>query len=267
MIHYDYHLHTNYSLDSDTPMEDMIRRAVSVGLKEIAITDHWDYDYPDKYFPHQINYDDYLRVFNRLKEKYSKEINIVFGVEIGIGPQLGGAVASFVKQYPFEFIIGSIHDIKGQELYYRQYFNGLGKQEAYYGYFQYLLDSIRVVKDLCVVGHLDYISRYGGYPDSAVYYDEFSDIIDRILTELISGGKGIEINTSSYRYGINSVYPQLAILRRYRALGGEIITVGSDAHRAADVAGDFDKARRFLTEVGFDYICIFRDRKPKMIKI
>lgn len=267
MIKYDYHIHTNFSSDSEAPMEDVIKKAITAGLKEIAITDHWDYIYPDKFFPHQINYDEYIIIFNNLKEKYKDQLKILFGVEIGVGPHLGSAVSNFVKKYEFDFVIGSIHDIRGEDLYFGNYFDGLSKEEAYTGYFQYILDSIKNIKDFCVFGHLDFISRYGNYTDPYVHYDELSDIIDQVLIELITRGKGIEINTSGYRYGINSVYPQMSVLKRYKELGGQIITIGSDAHKPVDIAKDFDKAYEFLKQSGFNHINIFRNGKPEFIAI
>jgi histidinol-phosphatase (PHP family) len=267
MIGYDYHLHTSYSPDSQEPMEEVVKRAVALGLKEIAITDHWDYIYPDHFFPYQTDYEEYAVVFNGLKEKYADRINIVFGVEIGVGPHLGDTVAAFAERVGFDFIIGSIHAIKDQDLYYNQYFKNLSKREAYTGYFEYFLDSVKAVKEICVAGHLDFISRYGPYSDPAVWYEDFKAPIDNLLKGLIERGKGIEINTSGYRYGINAVYPQLAILKRYRELGGEILTVGSDAHKAADIAKNFGEARAVLEEAGFRYITVFRQRKPEFIKI
>ena len=267
MIKYDYHLHTNYSSDSAADMEDVIKRAVSLGLEEIIFTDHWDYVYPDKYFPYQINYNDYIINLDRLKYLYKDKIRIILGVEIGIGPHLGPAVSKFVSKYNFDFVIGSIHDINGKDLYLDNYFDGLTKEDAYNGYFNYFVDSVRAVADINVLGHIDYASRYGNFEDPEVRYDEYSEIIDILLKETISRGKGIEINTSGFRYGINNVYPQMKILKKYKEFGGEIITVGSDAHKACDVAKDFDKAYAILKEAGFSYITLFRNRKPEFVKI
>ncbi len=264
---YDYHIHTNFSHDADDAMEHMIISAKNLGLKEIVFTDHYDYVYPDLPYPCQINYRLYYNELVRLKEKYSDDLNIMFGVEVALGPELADNIAGFVNAYDFDFVIGSVHDMYGKDFYFDNFFEGKTKTEAYNSYLDYLLESIKKTTEICVVGHLDYVSRYSGYADPFISYDEFKEPLDKILIELISTGRGIEVNTSGYRYGIENVYPNIDILKRYKQLGGEIITAGSDAHKAKDVGRDLDKAYGFLKQAGFEYVTIFRKRKPEFIKI
>ncbi len=87
------------------------------------------------------------------------------------------------------------------------------------------------------------------------------EVIDKILKKLIEKKIGIEINTSALRYGLRDFHPCRKILKRYRELGGEIITIGSDAHRALDIMRDFDKAKDVLRELGFEKYCVFTKRK------
>ena len=264
----DYHMHTAYSIDSQAPMEDMIRRAIDLGMREIAITDHVDYQYPDIPYDDQIDYHIYHQEFVRLKEKYRGQIRILFGVEIGIGPILAETITRFVNDFHFDFIIGSIHDIKGVMLYYdSHWFDGQDKKTAYEAYFAYMLESIRAVDDFCVLGHMDYVSRYGPYEDTSLVYGDYADIIDEILRELVARGKGLEVNTSGYRYGIGNVYPQLAILKRYKELGGQIVTIGSDAHRPQDIGLDFDKAYDCLRAAGFDKVTVYREGQPQWVRL
>ena len=44
-------------------------------------------------------------------------------------------------------------------------------------------------------------------------------------------GKGIELNTGGFKYGLGHPNPCEDIIKRYKELGGEIITLGSDAHK------------------------------------
>ena len=111
------------------------------------------------------------------------------------------------------------------------------------------------------------MSRYGLYEDNAVNYMEFSSLIDAVLKELIERGKGIEINTSGYRYGINDCYPDIEILKRYKALGGEIVTVGSDAHFPRDVADHIGAAYDMLNIAGYKYVTVFKGREPSFITL
>ena len=98
-------------------------------------------------------------------------------------------------------------------------------------------------------------------------YNEFKPITDKILKALIEKEKGIEINTSGFKYGLNHTHPQFPIVKRYKELGGKIITVGSDAHRPEQITFKFDVAYRMLKEAGFDEISLFREKKPIFVKI
>lgn len=263
MLIADYHMHTNFSSDCKTPMESMIQSSIEKGLKEIAITDHFDYD--DRY--PVIDYNKYIITFNQLKEKYAENINIVFGIEIGMSYNFAEEIKKFTNSFPFEFIICSSHQFFGQDLYLDDCFKGKEKKEAYTEYFTAVLKNTQCIDDYNVYGHLDFVNRYSNYDDNTLEYKDYSDIIDEILKTIIESGKGIEINTSGYRYKLNRTHPSTNILKRYKELGGEIITVGSDAHFAKDIAEHFDTAYEILKNIGFKYITLFRNRKPVFEKI
>lgn len=263
MFYADYHTHCNFSSDSDAPMEEMIKSAINKGLKSLALTDHVDY------LPHyeETDYNEYMIVFNELKEKYAKKIELIFGVEIGLESENANKINDFTKKFPFDFIIGSSHSVCMLDLYFDDFFRNMDKKEAYELYFTEMLKNINAINDFCVYGHIDFISRYGKYPDNSLSYDDYKEIIDCILDALIKKDKGIEINTSGYRYGINDTYPNIKILKRYKELGGKIITVGSDSHTSDGIAAHFEDAYKMLKAVGFEYITTFKHLTPNFIKI
>lgn len=262
----DYHIHTSFSIDSDAPMEDMLISAIDKGMKEIAFTDHVDYD--SKYYP-EPDYDGYLPVFNKLKEKYKDKIKIILGVEIGLESLWADKINALTAKYPFDFIIGSSHCVLTKDLYFdqKEYFNDRTKKEAYTTYFLELYKNIQSCHDFNVYGHMDFISRYGMYEDNTLEYRDYSDLIDSCLASLIEKDKGIEINTSGFRYGIDGTYPSMTILKRYRELGGEIITAGSDSHRPEDTGDHIEYAYDMMRTAGFKYVSVFRNRKPEFIKL
>jgi len=263
----DYHTHTSFSADSDAPMEDMVKQAVALGLTEMAITDHVDYMYPVAPYPFQIDYDAYVPVFTALRDKYAGKIRLTLGAEIGLGAHLNETVQAFIAKYPFEFIIGSVHDVQGAEFHLKPYWEGRTTREGYIRYFDEMLASVRNVDGINVVGHLDYIMRYSPYADSVLHYADYKEVIDEILCVAIAKGMGIELNTSGFRYGLDCVHPQMAILQRYKELGGEIITIGSDAHYPQFLYERFDAAYDMIRTAGFKAITIFRDRKPVMLDL
>ena len=159
----DQHVHSDFSPDSKTSMEKMIRRAVELGLKEITFTDHVDYDYPDingELF--EVNYDDYMEEIEKLKSKYS-EINILMGVEVGYQPHLIERIDKLVNSYPFDFVIGSIHTCDGMDLYTGEFFKGKTKKESYQRYLENIKHCVNNFDNCDVFGHLDVIIRYGKF--------------------------------------------------------------------------------------------------------
>ena len=261
----DYHTHTSFSSDSDAPMEEMIKSAIAKGCDEIALTDHVDFD--ERY--DFTDYNAYMPVINELAYKYKNEIKVTFGVEIGLESEWADKINKITEDFPFDFIIGSSHAVCTKDVYFdqKEFFEGKTKQEAYNIYWDEMLKNIHICKDFCVYGHLDFISRYGMYEDNSLKYADYADKIDAVLKALIERGKGIEINTSGFRYGINAAYPSLDILKRYKALGGEVVTIGSDAHFTKDVTDHSGYAYDMLFETGFKYITVFRERKPQFIKL
>ena len=268
-ILWDCHMHSSFSADSDTSMEDMIREAICRGLTGICFTEHLDPDYPptpdNEIF--ELDLDGYRKTLFRLREKYQKELQIHFGIELGLQPHLHDYFHELLATMPFDFVIGSSHVVHGYDPYYKEYFKGREESACYREYFESILENIESYHDFDVYGHLDYVVRYG--PTSNENYDwrEYQDVIDEILRKLISLGKGIELNTGGFKYGLGHPNPTEEIIRRYRELGGEIITIGADAHKPEHVAFDFAKVPSILKDAGFDYFTVFRERKPEFVRI
>lgn len=267
----DCHLHSSFSGDSDTPMEEMILKGISLGLDSMCFTEHNDFAYPDapdfsgSLF--LLNTDSYLYDLARLKEKYSGQIRLFFGVELGLQPEVMRQNAVYAKSYDFDFIIASTHVCHGRDPYYPCFFEGRSEKDALREYFEATLENIKKFSNFDVYGHLDYAVRYAPKKDTDYFYRDYKDILDEILTLLLDKGKGIEINTGGIRSGMRDFHPCMEILKRYSELGGEIITVGSDAHDAQNVAAHFHRAAETLRECGFGYYCTFEKRTPEFHKI
>ncbi|MCD8035944.1 MAG: histidinol-phosphatase HisJ family protein, partial [Clostridiales bacterium] len=263
----DYHVHTKFSTDSSAEMTDMIDKAVSLGLSEIMFTDHMDIDFPDKNMPFSLYYPDYSEAINLNKVIYMKKINVFIGVEMGLQKHIVRDARMFTEFNPFDFVIGSTHVVDGIDVSYPEFFEGKTKKEAYTQYFESVLENAKFHDCYNVYGHLDYINRYAPYDDNSLEYIDYREIIDEILKVLVDKGKGLDVNTSGYRYGIVRPYPQLDILKRFKELGGEIITVGSDAHRPEDIADHFDNAYEIIRAAGFKAIASFRNKKASFVDL
>lgn len=272
MIRADFHTHTCFSTDSEIPVREMIEQAAECGLKTLCITDHWDEDYPNglektQEIPFRFELDAYGKTLEKLRDEYRDKLDLRIGVEIGLQPHLGTFYKEFVKRYPFDFVIGSVHLVNGIDPYFGELFRELGDEEGYRETWRQTVQNVRQIGDFDVLGHLDYVVRYGIEQEKEYSYRKFADEIDEILKILIERGKGLEVNTAGLKYGLPFAHPHPDILKRYRELGGEIITVGSDAHRPEHIAYEFAKIAEILQECGFRYYAEYRNRHPEFYPI
>lgn len=270
----DYHLHTCHSGDSEAPMEAQILAGIRSGLRYMCFTDHYDPDFPYVLMADvapgtfELDYGSYRREFLEMREKYSGRIDLRFGVELGLQAHLKEYLTEYVAAHPeFDFIIGSNHLCGGYDPYYPVFLEGRSEKEALALYLQESLDNIRAFSDFDACGHLDYVVRYLPHRDSLYSYAAFSDLIDPILTELVGRGIALEVNTAPLAKGMRYFNPLPDILARYREMGGELITIGSDAHVPERIAASFDTAAGILTALGFKYYAVYKNRKPQMLPL
>lgn len=264
---WDTHMHTQFSGDSEAEPISMIEQAIKLNLPGICITDHLDYDYPDEPELFLLDLKKYAFTVKRLQKQYAKQIPVRFGIELGLQPHLSQKHHDVLSMYDFDFVIGSSHVVHGVDPYYPAYYEGRTEQKAYREYFESILENIAAFDAFDVYGHIDYVVRYGPNKNADYNYEKYKDIIDEILKLLISKGKGIEINTAGFKYGLGHPNPTENILTRYHELGGEIITIGADAHKPEHIAYDFEKVPHILKSCGFEYYTVFCGRKPEYIRL
>ena len=174
---YDTHMHTHHSGDSDAAVQDMIESAIRKGLDGICLTDHFDYDYPDEPDLFLLDFDSYYKEIKSYREKYEGRFPILWGVEIGLQPQITDVNKRTASGYPFDFIIGSSHVVHGVDPYYPKYYEGRTEREAYLEYFESILENLHTGADFDVYGHIDYVVRYGPNRNQDYSYKKYSDII------------------------------------------------------------------------------------------
>lgn len=281
IIHSDNHVHTYFSTDSDTPMEDMLKNAIEKEFSSICFTDHMDYNFPSDGDTPEFLLDivPYFEEMKRLSEKYGDRIKIRRGIELGLKKDCLDKCISLTKEYPFDFVIGSTHLVDNIDPYYDTFWNDTPEKSGILRYYETTLNNVNLGADFDVYGHIDYIIRYTpkmkqlksqGLSDDT-YINRLTsdsmDIIEQILKTLIYNGKGIEINTAGFKYGLGHPNPHEKILKLYCELGGEIITIGSDAHECKHLAYDFEKVPEILKKCGFRYYSEFTGRKAEMIKM
>lgn len=259
-IPYDYHMHSEFSFDCDASIVMQGEQAAALGLTEICVTDHADFEPSDEstgyYRP-----DDYFASVEQARAALGPRIAVRAGVEIGewhIFPEQATALAS---AYPYDFIIGSLHWVAGENVHADVYYEPHTEAQVFEPYFQEMLEMVRVGA-FDVIGHLDVPKRFSFTAYGHYRSTDFEEYIRPVLKLAIERGIGIEINTGTARRPIAEPSPDLGVLRWYREMGGEIVTVGSDAHRPAQIGYDFDTARAMLGAAGFTAVTGFERRKP-----
>ncbi|MDE6627066.1 MAG: histidinol-phosphatase HisJ family protein [Lachnospiraceae bacterium] len=272
MIATDMHVHSSFSSDSAENPEAIISTAISKGFSYAYFTDHHDMDFPvspdNPEMDFQLDFDSYFEKLLDLREQYKGIIEVRIGVEQGICPETAPAIAALSNRYPFDFIIGSSHltSLNNGDPYYPQYYHGKTNTEAYREYFASEAENVRLTDGFDVYGHLDYAVRYCPDASSIYNFKDYQDIFEVLLKRLIERGKGIEINTSGIEK-IGYPHPHIEALKLYKELGGEIITIGSDAHKKENIGFGFDTAEKLLQDLGFKYYTVFKDRTAEFIKL
>ncbi len=255
---YDFHMHTTVSYDGHGSPEQMAAAAKKAGLREICFTDHRDYMPGVEKQTLCFDLQAYRDAYDRLS--YPGLI-IRRGAECSLLPDNQRLMREDLQRYPYDFILGSVHLVDGEDVYYAPYWQGKQTEAVYRRYLEQTLACVEAHEDFDVLAHLTYICKCRGNPTHApLYYTDYPKLADAILTALIRKDKGLEVNTSGVdRCG--TFLPEAGFVRRFRELGGRIVTVGSDAHNYDRVGQYNAQAPDMLREI-FGYVCTFTGREP-----
>ena len=260
---FDYHMHSRVSFDGHDTGLAMAKAAASAGLKEICFTDHLDYDPLGQMGKLDFDTAAYSAEYDSLE---IPGLKIRRGAEFGMDIHNVEQFRKDLQRRPFDFVLGSIHFVDDLDVYFEPYWSGKTVFQAERRYLEATLESVNLHNDFDVLAHLTYIGKTKCHPaPRPVPYAEHRELIDEILKVLAAKGKGMELNTSGMdRCG--GFLPTADIFRRFKELGGEIVTVGSDAHTADRVGQYSFDACRILQDI-FGHVCTFEDRRPIFHKL
>jgi histidinol-phosphatase (PHP family) len=255
----DYHVHTRFSCDSKVDMAAACEAAIARGMREIAFTDHADFEPLDDCCGH-LRPAAYLAEVERCRRRYGSHLTIRAGVEIGEGHVYRDQAAALLEAHEFDFVLGSLHWV--------HYFAGQALEEGLRAYFEELA-HLAAEADYDVMAHFDIVRRavHRSFGLNGLDYAPHEETIRRILRTLVERGKGLEINTSIQRRGMGDPNPTLPVLRWYHEVGGELLTLGSDAHTAGSIGSCFDVALKMAQAAGFTRLATFEKRKLVWIAI
>lgn len=273
---FDYHTHSQYSGDipkgKGSTVNELCEAAISKGFQEIAITDHCDIDgiYYGA-FP-KLDIAVVYRDIVNAREQYAGRLNILFGIEIGQAWHMPKEAKFLIDRFDFDYVIGSVHSVRGIIDFADLKINELSDSELLELWEKY----IREMKELldwgyfCTLAHITYPYRYYKFAGREALLDlenKGRELFEDILKSVIEKGISLEVNTSGLRQGLGQTLPSTDLIKFYKELGGEMITIGSDAHNARDLGADIKNTAQLLKSLGFQYITRYKDRKPYMQKI
>ena len=269
MVLFDNHNHSQFSFDGKrTSVESSAMAAVEAGLGGICFSDHCDFYVP----PMKAGFEDLQKEYFDVAEQQAEisrvqgligdKTKILKGIEIGMYEECHEPIRKVLSENTFDQIIASVHYIEQTDPYYGGFYEGKDWKEAYGSYLETIYREMTWLQDFDIMGHYDYIVRYASYPVTSIRYRDFSDIFDEMFRYLIHEGKALEINTKSYQgYRGRLVGLDNDVLLRYREMGGEIISLGSDSHEPSRVGHSFHHFAALLRSLGFRWTAHYEARK------
>ncbi len=254
----DCHVHTTYSFDGISTLTQQLDRADELGLSVIAITDHLD-TVPDAFEKERKNHLARADEIEKVRHKYPN-LKILCGLEIGQAVHYPSLTEEYLGMYKWDFILGSIHNLRNREDFYFSDFTESDPDAAYSLYLDEILETVEMGA-FDSLAHLTYPLRYiVGRDGIEMPYEKYKKRYDEILSLLIEKGKALEINTTAIKNG-GTPSPEIEIIKRYSEIGGRLITLGSDAHEAKYLTSDFETVRKMLAETKIKSYVYFENRK------
>lgn len=258
----DYHMHSNYSCDSDVPMAALCRAAVDAGIDEIGLSEHFD-SHPYDECTGFLRVEEWWDEFYRCKNDFQPVLRLKAGIEISEPHQYPDEVDMLLDAHPWDYAIGSLHWIEDEIIFKDPYFNR-SPEEAYEGYFLELQRMVETGR-FNILGHIDIVKRYGFEHYGPFDVTAYEKLIRPILSTLAERGLALEVNTITLRRSIQETSPSSQVLSWFKEEGGRWISLGSDAHLASDVGANLEDAIQIIRSIGFDGVVSFSSGQPTSV--
>ena len=263
----NYHFHSRCSFDGQAPLTELCAAADRAGLRYLCLTDHCDLVDEFGKDDDTWSWESIDRELGEARRAYP-ELDIRRGVELGQAMLRRDAAEKVLAEPDIAFVLGSMHHtVAREDFYYLKYRDPRQCEAILEEYLNSLLWLSRT-DYFDSLAHLTYPLRYMEARDGVpVDLHRFDDLIREILKHLVERGKALELNTSGYRQGMASPMPPGYILKMYRELGGDLITIGTDAHVPSHMAEGLEQGALLLEQCGFRYITLYQNRNPQQIKL
>lgn len=270
---HDQHLHSRHSVDSKADPVANCEQAIAAGLGGLTFTEHYDM-HPTERRQCQWDYDAIAATIENLRRRFSPGLEVGFGIEVDYQAGQTEEIVDYLDRHAFDVVLLSVHWCGGRPLHLPRRWKRLTAADMRRDYLAELRGAAEWCRELAaagsrpfdIVSHLDYVKRY-----LVDYWDTplgglAAEELDPILEAFIAAGVIPEINTAGLRRDEASAYPTYDVLKRYRELGGELVSIGSDAHRSVDIGHGFDAVAARLKALGFAGEAVFRERRRRTVR-
>ncbi len=257
----DLHTHTDSSQDGNHPVDFMAQTAADNGIQTVAFTDHCEVDVLfSAGFDKRVERS--FTEVSRAKKEFEGKIEILRGIELAEAHYEPELSENILKNHSYDVVIGSLHNLRNKPDFYDfESFDGMDVQALMNEYFDEILDLLQW-GNFDILAHITYPFRYIynllGYVEDI---NKYSSKVDEILKLCAEKDKALEINMGGLKYPINLPSPNIDTIKRYKELGGKLISVGSDSHYAERIGFGIPNAYEIAKEAGFKSVTIFRERK------
>jgi len=264
MIPLDYHIHTTFSPDGSAAPEAMCRRAIELGLPEIGFSEHWDvgpYEEITRFLQPEVWWGE----LTRLRELFAGQLTLRAGIEVAEPHLYPADSAAIIALLPFDYVLGSVHFVGPHMMFDEKYFRRCTADEVYLPFFAELEQMVRLA-DMDIVAHFDVPTRTA-IPIFGYDVTRYEQPIRRILDLVIARGLALDVNVAGLRKPANNLMPDPLILHWYRQMGGERLTLGSDAHHVEQLGQNMDQALQAVREAGFTHLTQYESRRAYPIPL
>jgi histidinol-phosphatase (PHP family) len=262
MIPHDYHLHSNYSEDAEDTLEALCRRAIELGIPEIGFSEHWDVG-PYETNPRYFKPESWFAELENMRNLFAGKLVIRAGIEIAEPHLYPKETTEVLQRAPFDYVIGSVHYVGSNFMFNGEYLRTSTADEVYSDYFAEMILMVQTA-EIDIVAHFDIPARTGktifGYEPA-----RYEGIIRSALKTCIERGLALDVNVSGLRKPSQIIMPDPLVLKWYVEMGGRRLTLGSDAHRVAEVSLHLEKAIACIQAEGINHFTQFTLRQSRLV--
>jgi histidinol-phosphatase (PHP family) len=264
MIPFDYHMHSLFSADAKYSIQAMCESAIQKGIPEIGLTEHFNLhliERPVFYQPER-----WWKEIECVRKSFEGQLIVRAGIEIGEPHRFPDEVRTLLNRFPYDYAIGSLHYVGDNFVFDNRLLRRAGADAFMRPYFRELGEMTREPQ-FDVLGHLDVPVRNGKPIWGSYDPGRYEELIRVVLQNCIRHGIALDVNSGGFRRPAKNLMPDLRVLQWYREMGGERLTLGSDAHTPAEVGLYLDQALKGIQESGFKYLTQYIKRQPLLLPL